>query len=115
MRKLPLSPRLMLLLLMLPAVVGCVQSPPIFAPPPACSSLLPADWASPVADAPAPGFGSAALDLLKAWIGYGVGETGQLAKANGRTRDAIGIVARCESRDAAAVHQVARHKFLGLI
>jgi len=54
------------------------------------------------------------LDLLKSWIGFGLGEAGQLAKANWRTRDAIGIVSRCEARDAAAVHGVARHKFLGL-
>lgn len=91
-----------------------MQSPPIFAPPAACSSLLPTDWSSGVADAPAPAQAAAPLDQLKAWIGFGVAEAGQLQKANGRTRDAIGIVERCEARDAAAVHKAARRKFLGI-
>ena len=65
-------------------------------------------------DAPAPAQAAAPLEQLKAWIGFGVAEAGQLQKANGRTRDAIGIVGRCEARDAAAVHQAARRKFLGI-
>ncbi len=114
MRYPPFNLRAIPLMLMLLAAAGCVQSPPVFAPPPACSSLLPTDWSTPVPDAPAPTKATAALDQLKAWIGFGIGETGQLQKANGRTRDAIGIVQRCEARDAAAVHKVARKKVLGI-
>ena len=33
---------------------------------------------------------------------------GKLDEANGRTRDAIGIVERCEARDAAAVKRAKR-------
>jgi hypothetical protein len=36
------------------------------------------------------------------WIAFGDAQTGQLDKANGRTKDAIGIVERCEARDAQA-------------
>jgi hypothetical protein len=54
------------------------------------------------------------LDQLKAWIGFGTAEAGNVEIANGRTADALGIVERCEARDAAAVQKVARRKFLGL-
>lgn len=47
------------------------------------------------------------------WIAFADAQTGQLDKANGRTADAIGIVERCEARDAAAVKR-ARPKFLGI-
>jgi hypothetical protein len=48
------------------------------------------------------------------WIAFGDAQTAQLDKANGRTGDALDIVARCEARDAAAVKKVARHRVLGL-
>lgn len=53
------------------------------------------------------------LDRLKGWINFGVAQTGQLEKANGRTTDAISIVERCEERDRAAIKR-SRPKFLGL-
>lgn len=34
---------------------------------------------------------------------FGVNQTGQLDKANSRTRDAMGIVGKCEARDADVV------------
>lgn len=47
------------------------------------------------------------------WIAFADAQTGQLDKANERTRAAIGIVERCEARDAAAVKR-ARRKVLGV-
>jgi len=46
------------------------------------------------------------------WVAFADAQTGRLDDANGRTRDAIGIVERCEARDAAAVKQ-ARRGWLG--
>jgi hypothetical protein len=40
--------------------------------------------------------------------------TGRLDQANERTTSAIGIVERCEARDAAAVGQATRRRFLGI-
>lgn len=37
------------------------------------------------------------------WIQFADAQTGQLDKANDRTLTAIGIVERCEARDAAAI------------
>lgn len=54
------------------------------------------------------------LAQLKAWISFSVAEAANVEVANGRTRDAMGIVERCEARDAAAVKKVARGKVLGL-
>lgn len=76
------------------------------AAPSACSSLLPSEWREgvPGADLPA---GSTVGD----WIAFGDAQTAQLDKANDRTRAAIGIVERCEARDAAAVKKVRRRLF----
>ena len=41
------------------------------------------------------------------------GQTGRLDVANGRTADALDLIARCEARDAAAVKR-ARPKILGI-
>jgi hypothetical protein len=42
------------------------------------------------------------------WISFADQQTGQLDKANDRTLSAIGIVERCEARDAAAVKAARR-------
>lgn len=75
----------------------------------ACSSLLPESWREGVPGAPLPE-GSTVGD----WVAFGDAQTARLDQANGRTRDAIGIVARCESRDAQAVQRATRRRFLGL-
>ncbi|MDE1914760.1 MAG: hypothetical protein KGH96_01525 [Sphingomonadales bacterium] len=85
----------------------------VSAPPPACSNLVPADWAAGVKHAPAPAQGTDDTSIAKAWIGFGLAEAGNVEIANGRTRDAIGIIQRCEARDAAAVRK-SRPKVLGL-
>lgn len=74
----------------------------------ACSSLLPSEWREGVPGADLPG-GSTVGD----WIAYADAQTGQLDKANDRTKAAIGIVERCEERDRAAVKK-ARRKVLGI-
>jgi hypothetical protein len=100
--------RLLLPLLAMLALQACVAGAPILATPGACSRLLPDSWRAPVAGAPLP-----EGDTVGDWIAFADAQTGQLDKANGRTADAIGIIERCEARDAAALKQ-ARPKVLGI-
>lgn len=74
----------------------------------ACSSLLPDEWRAGV-----PGADLPAGDTVGDWIAFADAQTGQLDKANDRTKAAIGIVERCEARDREAVKK-ARRKVLGL-
>ena len=53
------------------------------------------------------------LALLKAWQIFGTAEAAQVEKADGRYRDAVGIVDRCTARDAQAV-QRSKPKLLGI-
>lgn len=76
----------------------------------ACSALLPAEWRQGVPGADLPADAANTAD----WIAFADAQTGRLDQANGRTRDAIGIVERCEARDAAAVQRATRRRFLGL-
>lgn len=80
-----------------------------------CSALLPSEWLKGVLAAVLPA--SAKLpdghDDARPWQSGFVEQTGQLEKANGRYLDAVGIVQRCEARDAAAVKR-ARPSLLGL-
>lgn len=62
-----------------------------------CSQLLPRDWKEGV-----PGADLPAGNTVGDWIAFGDAQTGQLDKSNGRYVDGIGIVERCEARDAAA-------------
>lgn len=78
------------------------------ASPSACSTLIPDSWREPVAGADIP-----KGDTVGEWITFADAQTGQLDKANGRTADTIGIIQRCEKRDAEAVKH-ARPKFLGI-
>ncbi|NJC06497.1 hypothetical protein GGQ97_002290 [Sphingomonas kaistensis] len=77
--------------------------------PASCSSLLPADWRQGIAPAPLP-TGQTVAD----WIVFGDQQTGRLDQANGRTRDAIEVVARCEERDRAAVRSATRPRLFGI-
>ena len=74
-----------------------------------CSALLPAEWKQGVAGADLP-----EENTVGDWIAFADAQTGKLDQANGRTKDAIGIVERCEARDAAAVKQATRRRFLGI-
>ena len=101
------TPRSILLLAIL-ALPACVSAPPIVSTPSACAQLLPDEWRKPVAGAPLP-----AGDTVGDWIAFGDSQTAQLDKANDHTLSAIGIVERCEARDAAAVKR-SKPKFLGI-
>lgn len=83
---------------------GCVSAGRIVATPSACSALLPPEWQMPVPGAPLPE-GETVAD----WISFGDQQTAQLDKANDRTVSAIGIVSRCETRDAEAVKRARKH------
>ena len=74
-----------------------------------CSELIPADWRQGVAGAPLP-----SGDTVGDWVSFADAQTGKLDQANGRTKDAIELVARCEARDAAAVKKATRRGFFGL-
>ena len=99
--------------LLTPMLLACglsVGGRPIVTPSAAaCSALLPPEWREGVAGAPLPE-GQTVGD----WIAFGDAQTARLDSANGRTRDAIGIVSRCEARDREAVTRATRRRFLGL-
>ena len=95
---------LIALLLLSPLVGGCAGSTQVLAPTVGCSSLIPAGWTDPVPSAALP-----PADALEAdWQVFGIEQTGQLARANGRTSDVVQIVTSCEARDAAAVRRIER-------
>ena len=86
------------------ALAGCAGGPPIVTLSGAgCAALLPNEWRGGVAAALLPD-GVTVGD----WIAFADAQTGKLDEANGRTRDAIGIVERCEMRDADAVKRAKR-------
>ena len=86
------------------ALAGCAAGPPIVTISGAgCAALLPTEWHSGVVAAPLPD-GVTVGD----WVTFADAQTGKLDEANGRTRDAIGIVERCEARDADAVQKARR-------
>jgi hypothetical protein len=71
-----------------------------------CAALLPQEWKK--------GVDSAELrdpDTIGGWIAFADAQTGRLDMANARTSDAIGIVERCEARDAQAVNHAKRGFF----
>lgn len=91
-------------LLTAPLVSGCAGSIQVHTPTAGCSSLLPAGWTDPVPSAALP-----PVDAVEAdWQVFGIEQTGQLARANGRTADVVAVVKACEARDAAAVRQITR-------
>lgn len=96
--------RLMMLLPVVLLCAACAGSIQVLTPAAGCSSLVPAGWTEPVPSAAFP----ANLADVRDWQVFGVEQTGQLAKANGRTSDVIEIVRSCEARDAAAVRQATR-------
>lgn len=99
---------LMLLLPLALAMQGCgpfVAAPPIVAASSACSSLLPSEWREPVPGAPLP-----AGAIVGDWIAFADAQTGRLDQANDRTSAAIGIIERCEARDAEAVKRARRRR-----
>lgn len=92
------------------ALPACVGGPPIVTASAAgCSKLLPTEWKAGVAGAELP-----AGNTVGDWISFADAQTGKLDQANERTKAAIGIVERCEARDAEAVKRATRRRFLGV-
>src|SRR5688500_16662377 len=75
-----------------------------------CSSLIPDNWKQGVAGADLPPVEGVIAD----WIAFADAQTGKLDQANDRTVSTIGIVERCETRDAEAVRRATRRRFLGI-
>ena len=94
------------------AVMGCAQSS-VYVTKGDCSRLVPDAWRDGVQSAAAPVEASDDLEKLKAWVNFGLAQTGNLVIANSRTTDALGIIERCEQRDREAIEK-AKPKFLGL-
>jgi hypothetical protein len=94
-----LSPILMLL-------SACAGTPIVTAAPSSCATLLPPEWKQGVDGAPLP-----QGDTVADWEVFADAQTGKLDQANDRTKDAIGIVERCEARDAAAIKHATRGFF----
>jgi hypothetical protein len=86
-------------------VTGCA-APIVTAAPNSCSSLLPSSWLEGVPPPPLPE-GNDVGD----WVSFGDAAIGKLDVANGRTSDAIGIIARCEERDKKAVNHATKGFF----
>ena len=95
---------LMLLSILMPTLQACALfagAPPIVTSRAACSSLIPDTWRDGVPGADLPdGEGG---ETVGDWIAFADAQTAQLDKANGRTRDTLGIIERCEARDRTAV------------
>ena len=89
--------------------LSACATPIVTAQSAACSALLPSEWRDGVEGAELP-----TGDTVGDWIAFADAQTGKLDVANGRTRDAIGIVERCEQRDAEAIKRATRWRFLGI-
>lgn len=87
-------------------LAGCTGTPIVTAMPNSCATLLPQEWKLGVAGAPLPDG-----DTVGDWVAFADQQTGKLDVANDRTKSAIGIVERCEARDAAAVKRATRGFF----
>ena len=86
-----------------PLLLGFCSGPTVLSTPNSCATLLPSEWKQGVAGAELP-----AGDTVGDWVAFGDAQTGKLDVANDRTRSAIGIVERCEARDAEAVRKATR-------
>lgn len=75
-----------------------------------CFGYIPESWKVAIPSAPLPPAGETDLEEAKAWQSFGVAQTGQLVKANGRHDDTLHILGECERRYNAAKP---RKKFLG--
>lgn len=95
-----------LALIALTATLGGCQTI-VTTPPADCAAFIPDSWKLAV-----PGAALPVDDELSSWQKFGVAQSGQLSKANGRSADILHIVTICEAKANAARP---RKKFLGLI
>lgn len=82
---------------------ACAGTPVVTAASSGCAALLPASWREGVPPPPLPDG-----DTVGDWVAFGDAAIGKLDVANGRTRDAIEVVTRCEQRDREAVKRGSR-------
>lgn len=87
------------------ALLGACQTL-VTTPPASCSEFIPPAWKLPIPGASLPGD-----DELKSWQIFGVEQTGQLNKSNGRSGDLIHIFETCEKQANSARP---RRKILGI-
>jgi hypothetical protein len=85
------------------ALTACAGTPVVTTASASCAALLPTSWREGVPPPPLPDG-----DTVGDWVSFGDQAIGKLDVANGRTRDAIDIVTKCEARDAAAVKRATR-------
>lgn len=112
----------LLLTLFLMGLVGglsaCTPQPPIYLNASGCSTLVPREWYAVNGVGANGGVPSAPLpahDTIGDWVAFGNAQTGQLDKANDRTRSAVSIIQTCEARDAAAQARIAHPSILSRI
>lgn len=99
--------RLPMKLLAMPLALLSASCQTIVQTPPAeCSRFVPDSWKEGVPGAPLP-----EEDTVRAWQGFGVAQSGQLSKANGRLSDTLHIFGECERR---ANEARPRQKILGI-
>lgn len=84
---------------------GCATT--VTAPPSECMSFIPDSWREPIPGAPLPD----GIDA-RAWMQFGIEQSGQLDKANGRSADILHIVRTCEAN---ANKARPRRKVLGVL
>lgn len=84
-------------------IVTACATPTVLATPNSCATLIPDTWRAGVPGVPLP-----SNDTIGEWISFADATVGKLDQANGRTVDAIGIIERCEARDAKAIRKATR-------
>lgn len=94
----------LLLIAPLALLAGCQTI--VTTPPADCIAYVPDGWREPVE-----GYSLPSDDTLPAWQQFGVGQSGQLTKANERQKDTLHIIGECERR---ANDARPRRKILGI-
>lgn len=89
---------------LLPVLAGCQTI--VTTPPANCSDYIPSAWRLPIVGAQLP-----ESDTVQDWQKFGLAQSGQLSKSNGRTSDVLHIIKTCETK---ANDARPRKKFLGI-
>lgn len=93
-----------MLLAPLALLAGCQTI--VVTPPADCISYIPDSWKLTIPGAPLP-----SDDSQAEWMKFGLAQSGQLSKANGKAEDILHIFTICETKANAARP---RKKFLGI-
>jgi hypothetical protein len=86
-------------------LAGCITRPVVYASDAPCSALVPPGWSQPTPGAELP-----EGDTVGSWQKFSDAQTAQLDKANVEKVEGIGIVKRCEARDAAVIAKARKGK-----